>query len=79
MYSNHLNTGIVLYSDVSGCQMVRILNGGLKTGLKKSLLMVQNVWYLNGPPSHVALPFEYGTLKLFSIQIIPVFRCWLFR
>ena len=37
-YSNHLNTGLVWYSNgsfVSGCQTVRYLNGGLKTGLKK--------------------------------------------
>ena len=33
-YSNHLNTGLVRYSDgrfVLGCQMVRYWNGGLKT------------------------------------------------
>ena len=38
MYSDYLNTGLVWYSNsrfVSGCQMVRYLNGGLKTGLKK--------------------------------------------
>ena len=32
-YSNHLNTGLVWYSNgrfVSGCQMVWYLNGGLK-------------------------------------------------
>ena len=43
-YSNHLNTGQVWYLNdriVSGCQMVRYLNGGLKTGLKKILLMVK--------------------------------------
>ena len=37
MYSNHLNTGLVWYSNdifVSGCQMVRYSNGGLKTGQK---------------------------------------------
>ena len=37
-YSNHLNTRQVLCSNgrfVSGCQMVRYSNGGLKTGLKK--------------------------------------------
>ena len=39
MYSNHLNTELVWYLNsrfVSGCQMVRYLNGGLKTVLKKS-------------------------------------------
>ena len=38
-YSNHLNTRQVWYSNVrfvSGCQTVRYLNGGLKTGLKKA-------------------------------------------
>ena len=38
LYSNHLNTGLVWYSNgrfVSGCQMVRYSNGGQKTGLKK--------------------------------------------
>ena len=40
-YSDHLNTELVWYSNdrfVSGCQMVRYLNGGLKTGLKKACL-----------------------------------------
>ena len=41
LYSYHLNTGLVWYSNgrfVSGCQMVRYSNGGLKTGLKKASL-----------------------------------------
>ena len=42
----------------------------------KRLLMVQNVRYLNGPPSHVASPFEYRTQILSSIQMNMVFR-WL--
>ena len=36
-YSNHLNTGLVWYTNgriVSSCQMVWYSNGGLKTGLK---------------------------------------------
>ena len=40
-YSNHLNTGLVWYSNdwfVSGCRMVQYSNGGLKTGLKKACL-----------------------------------------
>ena len=40
-YSNHLNTKLVWYSNgrfVSGCEMVRYSNGGLKTGLKKVCL-----------------------------------------
>ena len=37
-YSNHLNTGLVWYLNgrfVSGGQMVRYSNGGLKIGIKK--------------------------------------------
>ena len=60
---------------MSVCQMVQNLNGGLKTGLKKRLFIVQNVWYLNGLPSHVTLPFEYRTPILSGIQMNPVFRC----
>ena len=33
-YSNHLNTGRVWCSNVSGCQMVWYFNGGLETGLE---------------------------------------------
>ena len=40
--------------------------------------MVQNVWYLNGPPSRVTLTFEYHTPILFGIQKNPVFRWLLF-
>ena len=36
--------------------------------------MVQNVGYLNGPPSHVTLPFEFRTPILYSEE--SVFR-WL--
>ena len=39
--------------------MVRYLNGGLKTGLKKSV-MGQNVQYANGPPSHVTYLLNTG-------------------
>ena len=39
--------------------------------------MVQHVWYLNGSPSHMTLPFEYWTptlsgIQVFSIQMITV-------
>ena len=39
-YTNHLNTGLVWYSNgiVSGCQKVQYSNGGLKTGLEKACL-----------------------------------------
>ena len=38
-----------------------------------SLLMVQNVGYSNGQPSHVTLPFENRTPIMSSIQIFTVF------
>ena len=75
VYSNHPNTGLVWYSNgrfVSGCQMVRYLNGGLKTGQKKILFLVQNVWYWNGSPSQVTLPFEYQTPRLSDIQVLGI-------
>ena len=34
--------------------------------------MVQNVRYLNGPPSHATLPFEYWTLILSGIQVFGI-------
>ena len=40
----------------------------------KSLFMVQNVWYLNGLPSHVTLPFEYRKPILSSIQVFSIQR-----
>ena len=36
--------------------------------------MVQNVRYLNGPPSHVTLLFEYQTPIVSSNQMNQVFR-----
>ena len=36
---------------------------------EKSLFVVENVQYSNGPLSHVTLPFEYQTPKLLGIQI----------
>ena len=74
-YSNHLKTGLVLYSNgrfVSGCQMVRYL-GGMKTVLKKACLwskmssiqMVHQVTWLY----HLNAGHPY----------CPVFRCLVFR
>ena len=54
--------------------MVRYSNGGLKNRTEKSLFVVQNVRYYNGPPSHVTLPFEYQTSILMNL----VFRCSVF-
>ena len=45
---------------------------------QKSLFMVQNVWYLNGPPGHVTT-FQYQTPKLSIIQMNLMFRCLVFR
>ena len=52
--SNHLNAELLWYSNgrlVSSCQMVPYSNDGLKTQLKKTV-MVQNVQYSNGSPNH---------------------------
>ena len=43
----------------------------MKTGLK-SLSMVQNDQYLNGPPRHVTLSFDYRTPILSGIQMVTV-------
>ena len=64
-YSNHLNDGLVWYLNgwfVSSCQIVRYSNRN-----EKRLFMVRNVRYLNGPPSHVTLSFEYWTPILTGI------------
>ena len=37
---------------------------------EKSLFMVQNVWYLNGLPSDLTLPFEYCTPIMSGIQMV---------
>ena len=39
---------------------------------EKSLSLVQNVWYLNGPPSHVTLPFDITdyTVRLEHLALI---------
>ena len=77
-YSDRLNTGLVSYSNgrfVSGCQMVRYQNGGLKTGLKKPV-NGPNVRYSNGPPMHTTLPFDYQTLTLTrKMDDVLIFHC----
>ena len=58
------NLGLVRYSNgrlVTGCQIVRFLNGGLKTGPKMHFLMVKIVQFLNDLPNHVIKPFENWT------------------
>ena len=41
---------------------------------EKSLCMVQNVQYSNGPPSHMTFPFEYRTHIMSGIQMDLVFK-----
>ena len=80
-YCSHLNTGPVWYLNgrfVSGCQMVQYSNGGLKTGLKKNLFMVQNIWHSNGLPSLMTLPFEYRTPILTGIRMVTVLTILVF-
>ena len=59
--SNHLNTRQVWYLNgiCVDCQKVRFSNGRSENRTEKSLFVVQNVRYLNSPPSHETLPFEY--------------------
>ena len=64
-YINYLNTGLVWYSNgrfVSDCQMVRHLNGGLKTGLKKACL-----W-----PKISGIQMVRQVLYEFSIQVFGI-------
>ena len=50
---------------MSGCQMVPLSNGGLKTRQKMSVYILDsNVGHLNGPPNHVIRPFESQTEKV---------------
>ena len=61
-YSNHLDIGQVWHlndPNMSGCQMVQFLNGGLKIG-QNVYYMVQHVWYLTGPPNHMIRPLKTG-------------------
>ena len=55
-YSNHLNTGLVWYSMVDLCPVVKwscIQIFKAVNSTEKILLMVQNVQYSNGPPIHM--------------------------
>ena len=62
--------------------MVRYSNGSVlkwwsEDQTEKGLFKVQNVWYSNGPPSRMNLPFEYRTpilsgIQVFSIQMVAV-------
>ena len=72
------NTVTISIPDLSGIQMVDFCPV-FKWWSEKSLIMVQNVRYLNDPPSHMTFPFEYQTPILSGIQMNPVFRCWVFR
>ena len=55
------------------CSVVKwsaVLECGSENWTEKSLFMVQNVCYYNGPPSHVILSFEYRTTILSCIQVL---------
>ena len=63
---------------------VRLSNGPVfkwwsENRTEKSLFIVLDVQYLNGPPSHVTLPFEYWTSILSGIQMNPIFKFLVFR
>ena len=69
-YSNHLNTRIVWYwngSFVSGCQMVRYSNGGVKIGLKKPVYRTKY------------LLFKWSTKWPNFTSWIPDTRCLVFK
>ena len=66
-------TGLVWYSNGVGLCLVVKWSGIQMVVSKpdwKNLIMVQNVRYLNGLPSHVTLPFEYRTPFLYTVQMI---------
>ena len=59
--------------------VVQLSNGAVfewwsENQTEKTLFMVQNVRYSNGPNSQVTLPFEYWTPILSCIQIVTVVR-----
>ena len=73
--------------NMSGIQMVDLCPGVKWSGIQmvvwkldwKSLFMVQNVRYLNGPPSYVTWPFEYQTpimsgIEVFGVQMVTVLQ-----
>ena len=86
LYSNHLKTGQVWYSNgrcVSGCQMVRYSNGGLKTGLKKSVVYVPKClvfewspkshdFTIRIPETHTVQYSDDSSIQVFSIQMVTV-------
>ena len=75
MYSNHLDTGQVCYSNgpnMSACQMVMFSN--CETRLKMSALWI-NVCYSKSTPKHVIRPLEHRTKKCLKSQM---FRCQVF-
>ena len=58
-YSNHLNTRLVGYSNGRCVQLSNglVFEWWFENWTEKVLFMVHYVWYLNGRPSHVTLPF----------------------
>ena len=54
----------------------RVLKWWSENQTEKSLIMIQNVCYSSGRPSHVTLPFEYQNG---NTEYCPVFRCSVFN
>ena len=79
-------TGLVWYSNgrfVSGCQNVRYLNGGLKTGLKKPVYGTKCLvfeWSANScdltiwiGDTHTVQYSDESSIQVFDIQMVTVF------
>ena len=75
IYSNHLNTILVWYSNgrfVSSCQMFLYLNGGLKTKLKKARYVSYSdesgVWYSDDYCKYQTFEYQkHLNSKLFDV------------
>ena len=92
VYSNHLNTGVVWYSNgrfVPDCQMVWYSNGCLKTGLKKPIYCPKcpvikwsikshdfTIWILN---THTVQFSDESGIQVFGIQLVTVLSIICFR
>ena len=68
LYSNHLNVGLVWHLNgrfVSGSQMVRYLNGGLKTAKSCDF----TIWI---PDNHTVHYSDESGIQVFGIQMVTV-------
>ena len=86
-YSNHLNTGVVCYSNgifVLSCQIVRYSNGSLKTRLKKPVYAPKcqvlewspkshdfTIWK---PDNHTVQYSDESGIQVLFIQMVTVFQ-----